>query len=138
MRRFNAYGSQWKSCTVIPPDNTRSIDFEGSQCRISTVRLSNVYKLYKTMDILNSRNFNLNSLGIQTSTIGNIKTLSTFAEKHCINLEKLSLTALQLPPKGLHLFFRNDFQITVCLLSTVMSVQNARCNSKLKLIKVQI
>ena len=58
------------------------------------------------MDILNDRNFELNSLVIQTSTIGNIKTLSTFAEKHCKNLEKFTLTALRLPPKGLSLLFR--------------------------------
>ena len=58
------------------------------------------------MDILNDRNFDLNSLVIQTSTIGNIKTLSTFAEKHCKNLEKFTLTALRLPPKGLSLLFR--------------------------------
>jgi len=58
------------------------------------------------MDILNDRNFELNSLVIQTSTIGNIKTLSTFAEKHCKNLEKFTLTALRLPPKGLSFLFR--------------------------------
>ena len=62
------------------------------------------------MDILNDRNFDLNSLVIQTSTIGNIKTLSTFAEKHCKNLEKFTLTALRLPPKGLSLLFRIDLK----------------------------
>ena len=70
-------------------------------------------KLYKTMDILNDRNFELRSLVIQTSTIGNIKTLSTFAEKHCKNLEKFTLTALRLPPKGLSLLFRIDLNFTM-------------------------
>jgi len=67
----------------------------------------------KTMDILNDRNFDLNSLVIQTSTIGNIKTLSAFSAKHCNNLERLSLSALRLPPKGLPLFFSpNKLNIT--------------------------